>query len=328
MIRRIAVVMLMAGLSACGHWFAGDDYIQDAKRRAANPNLSPAQKGRIYEEAGDAAAIRGHRGYADEMYSDAALEYHYSMNSPEGDAGVRRIQGKCADIRMQSGPGCSMIPELIDERATQQRSASAARSPAQARGTDTSGAGPSYIIPGRPGAGQASQPARPTPPPSAAPDIDEAIRQAKAKLAIRPRMIDGCPTRIEHLAPELPVCPDNAQLTKLRELILATDASFVDDQAAGHSLRQVATNAAQAARQTDESLRSAEISMLEASASADLARRRLDALKGTPPRCDAAPQGSFGMSENAYQAYVSMFMATKANRAVSAVAACRARARP
>lgn len=189
-------------------------------------------------------------------------------------------------------------------------------------------AGPSYIIPGRPDAGGSSQSASPAPPPSAAPDIDESIRQAKAKLATRPKMIDGCPARIEHLAPELPVCPANEHLAKLRELILATDASFVDDQAAGYSLRQVATETAQAARQFDDALRSAELAMLEASADGDLARRRLGALKETPPRCDAGPRGSFGMGENAYQAYVNMFMLTKMNRAVSAIAACRARARP
>lgn len=159
-------------------------------------------------------------------------------------------------------------------------------------------------------------------------DLDDEIRKARASLETRPSQIDGCPTRIDHLASELPICPDNQFLKKLRELILLTDASFVEDQAAGYSLRQIATNAAQATRQHDESLRVAEQAMLETSANAELAVRRIAALRQTPPRCDAAPEGSFGMSENSYQSYVSEFMSAKANRAVSVIAACRARARP
>ncbi|MCO5121788.1 MAG: hypothetical protein M9951_19430 [Burkholderiaceae bacterium] len=259
------------------------------------------------------------------MYFNAALAYDTGP-TPEGDADVRRIYDKCIQARIQSAPGCSEVAALMDEWSRMRPGAPGGQGAAGRQGAPQSAGGASYILPGQSRAGGSSQPAtEPTPPEM---DIDEAIRKAKAKLAGRPGTIDGCPTNIRHLESELPVCSNNEDLIKLRELILATDASFVDDQAAGYSLRQVATLAAQAARQHEETLKSAERSMFETSAHEGMARRRLDALRQMPPVCDAGPRGSFGMTENAYQIYVNAFMTSKANRAVSAVAACRARAAP
>jgi hypothetical protein len=196
-----------------------------------------------------------------------------------------------------------------------------------------SSAGPTYIVPGRTGpvtggAVNSPSPGRPNPSATGQPDIELAIQQARAKRAGRPASIDGCPTGIEHLAPRLPVCSANDNLVKLRELILLTDASFAEDVAAGLSFRDIALRTSQASRLRDEALRTNERAMLEASADGDQARRRLAALRETPPRCDAGPQGSFGMGENAYQAYVSQYMISLAERAVSTAAACRGRARP
>lgn len=218
-----------------------------------------------------------------------------------------------APVSSLGGPGLAPMFPVPQSRAAG-IGAAAAGMPGQQ--VDTEGAVPQHAV--RPRVEFAS----PTV------ELDDAIRKARASRESRPSQIDGCPTSIEHLASELPICPDNQSLNKLRELILLTDASFVEGQAAGYTLRQIAMTAAQATRQQDESLRAAEQAMLETSANAELAGRRIAALRQTPPRCDAAPEGSFGMSENAYGAFVRAFMFAKANRAVSVIAACRARARP
>lgn len=247
----------------------------------------------------------------------------------------------CARVKSDFSRGIYFSREsankaIEDERRSLDRSMEAqARADAEAErliGTQGS-ARPSYILPGGSDVGAASR-ANAVPRgqsgPSAAsmPDIEVAIRQARAKRSSAPASIDGCPTGIDHLAPRLPVCAANDHLVKFRELILLTDASFADDVAAGLSFRDIALRASQASRIRDEALRTNERAMLEASADGDQARRRLAALKDTPPRCDAGPQGSFGMGESAYQAYVSQYMAALAERAVSAAAACRGRARP
>lgn len=323
-LRGLATLATLVLMTGCGNLGVDSSYVDQARSNAQNPNLTAVERSRIFEDAGDTAVARGRRGFADEMYFEAALALAYgSGNENQRQGGLQRLNQKCVSIGMVGGPGCQEIPNLLRERQ-----AAAGGSRSQQAGTSQA-----LVVPGRsdaatgrgPGGAPNGSAGANSP---AMPDIDEAIRQARAKRTTRPAMIDGCPTNIDHLATELPVCPANRALTQLRELILLTDASFIEDQAAGYSLRQIATNQAQAARQYEDALRTAETSMLEASASGELARSRLSALRETPPRCDAGPQGSFGMGESAYQAYVNAFMVAKASRAVSAAAACRARARP
>lgn len=315
MASRALVLMFCVAVAGCGNMLVDTSYIDQARKQAANPNLTAQQRGKILEDAGDQSRMRGRGAFAAEMYYDAAAAYDV-FRSTEGDSDVRRVYGKC-----QGDPYCEGIADLMsrwkDDRI---------RPAARAGVTATPPPSARYVTPGNPaqsGTGAATSTA-----PPAMGSIDDAIRQAQATRSARPKVIDGCPTGVEHLAPQLPVCPANEGLLKLRQLILLTDASFVADQAAGLSLRDVALRTSQAARLRDEALRTDERSMLEASADGDQARRRLADLRETPSRCDAGPQGSFGMGESAYQAYVAQYMAALADRAVSAAAACRARARP
>lgn len=116
-------------------------------------------------------------------------------------------------------------------------------------------------------------------------------------------------------------------LMELRRLGLATDVSFRADLAAGFSFKQIALTASQAAQQYDAALKQNEEAMLSTAAFGGVAEARIAALRASPPRCDAV-ENARGMSENAFQAYVATYMASLINRAVSAVAACRARAQP
>lgn len=138
--------------------------------------------------------------------------------------------------------------------------------------------------------------------------------------------IDGCPTSVAHLAPQLPVCSANDRLMEIRELALATDLSFRKDLAAGWTFKQIAVETAKAARDADAALKQDEEAMIQASANARRASDRLAALRATPPVCNAGPPNTFGMSESAYQAYVATYIVALVNRATSAAAACRARA--
>ncbi len=312
--------ILMGG---CGNLGGDSSYIVEARSAARSPGLTGVQRGRIFEDAGDTAVAQGRRGYADEMYFEAALAYDM-VAPPARLALLQRIYSKCVGIGMAQGPGCQEVPSMISDR---QSVGSGAPAPAQSL------AGPAYTVPGRTGPGtggavNSPSPGQPSPSATGQPDLEAAIRQARAKRAGVSAMIDGCPTGVGHLAADLPICPANRQLSQFRELLLETDASFVEDQAAGYSLRQIAAIQAQAARQYEDALRQAERAMMEASADGALARARLSALRETPPRCDAGPQGSFGMGESSYQAYVSSMMVARTTRAVSALAACRARAKP
>ena len=167
---------------------------------------------------------------------------------------------------------------------------------------------------------------RTSPGSSDTPDIDRAIAQAKIARSSAPRQIDGCNTGIDHLRDRLPICRENEALMKMRELWLLSDASFKENIAAGATLAQIATEQARLAREFESSLVDAEAAMQSAAADGQLASRRITALKQIPSRCDAGPQDQFGMQEQAYQAYVNAYMAAQANRALSAIAACRARA--
>ncbi|HOY33715.1 MAG TPA: hypothetical protein PLG32_01150 [Piscinibacter sp.] len=316
-LRALAVVLAVLA-AGCGNMFVDTSYLELARKQAANPNLTEPQRGKIFEEAGDQSLIRGRGGFAAEMYFEAALAYDVS-GSTQGDADVRRVYGKCLSGRLQTAAECQSIADVMSDWK-------AGRAEPAGRAGPAPGPSFSYVFPGNPAVGGTALP------PRAAPvvpgSIDGPIQQAQATRATRPRVMDGCPTGIEHLAPQLPVCAANEGLVKLRQLILATDASFVEDQAAGLSLREVALRTSQASRLRDEALKTTERSMLEASADSNRARRRLAALRDSPPSCDAGPSGSYGMGESAYQAYVGQYMVAMADRAVSAAAACRARARP
>ncbi len=134
----------------------------------------------------------------------------------------------------------------------------------------------------------------------------------------------ACPQSIAYIEPRLPVCRDHAKLLEMRQIALATDVSFREDLRQGYTLRQVAVTAAKAAREYDQTLVQNQAAMFEAAASRERAQARLDALRASPPRCDANDQ-AMGMSESAYQAYVAMYIAGIVNTAVSTIAACRAR---
>lgn len=316
-----ALALVFAVLAAgCGNMFVDTGYLEQARKEAANPKLTAQQRGRIFEDAGDQSLMRGRGGFASEMYFEAALAYDV-VGSSKGDSDVRRVYNKCLGGRLQTAAECQEIAEVMSAWR-------ADRAPPRARVGQSPTHGPSlsYVIPGNPAAGGTG--ALPRAAPAAMGSIDRAIQQALLTRESRPKAIDGCPTGIEHLAPRLPFCSANEGLVKLRQLILATDASFVEDLAAGLSLREVALRTSQASRLRDEGLKETERAMLEASADGDRARRRLAALRDPSPGCDAGPPGAFGMGESAYQAYVGQYMAALADRAVSAVAACRARARP
>lgn len=162
---------------------------------------------------------------------------------------------------------------------------------------------------------------------SGAPDIDAAIAKAEVVRANTPKQIDGCNTGIEHLRDRLPICSQNEALVKMRRLWLLSDASFKENLAAGATMAQIAIEQAKIAREFENSLESNEAVMQSAAADSQRARQRIVALKATPSKCDAGPQNAFGMQEQAYQAYVNAYMAVQANRALSAIAACRARAK-
>ncbi|MCW5655501.1 hypothetical protein [Hydrogenophaga sp.] len=139
---------------------------------------------------------------------------------------------------------------------------------------------------------------------------------------------DGCPSSLAHIEPRLPRCTANAKLMELRQMLLDIDVSFRADRAQGYSYQRIAVINSQAAIEFENAMKQNEQAMLEASAHAGTARARLAALRDSPPRCDAAQAGAFGMGENAYQAYVASYMAAIGNRAVAAVAACLARRSP
>lgn len=176
-------------------------------------------------------------------------------------------------------------------------------------------------------ASNSSRPVSGQQPAAAAPDIDAAIARAQAIRANTPRQIDGCNTGIDHLRDRLPICSENEGLVKMRRLWLLADGSFKENLAAGATLEEIATTQARLAREFEGTLKVNEELMQSTAADGQRARQRILALKETPSRCDAGPQGAFGMQEQAYQAYVNSYMAAQANRALSAIAACRARAK-
>jgi hypothetical protein len=217
------------------------------------------------------------------------------------------VYQKCLDAGLVSEPGCGSIQkEVISEWRRRPRAAAGSEATLLKVKSDGTNAGHSI---------------------ESFDQIDEAIRQAKVTRQGVPSTIDGCPTGLDHLADKLPVCRQNVQLMKLRELSLLTDASFRADLAAGLTLAQVATRTAQAARSFDATLPANEKAMLEAAAFDGVAQARVRALRDVPSRCDAAPANAYGMQEAAYQAYVASYIAAQVNRAVSAIAACRAGAR-
>ncbi len=308
-ISRSAVVVFLATilLNGCGNWFVDESIINKAKKDASRPGLSSREKARIYEEAGDATRRNGQGGFAADLYFDAANEYNGTDGS--GDNDVLRVYDKCN----KSNSACRSIKELIiDDWRTRAPSVNqASRNNRQA--SADSGAS-------RSSGGTSSAAA------SGAPDIDAAIAQAKAVRASTPKQIDGCNTGLEHLRDKLPICRDNVALMKMRELWLLSDASFKENLAAGATMAQIATEQARLAREFESNLQQNEAAMQSAAADGQRARRRVEALAETPSRCDAGPQDQFGMQEQAYQAYVNAYMAVLANRALSAIAACRARA--
>ncbi len=302
---RSAVPLFLAAilLTGCGNLFVDESIINKAKKDASSPALSSRQKARIYEDAGDASQRNGQRGFAAEMYFDAANEYEARDGS--GDADVLRVYSKCT----MSSVSCKSIKEfIIDEWRT--------RPPSSNR------AGPSSPN----AAATSSTRSTSGPATSGAPDIDAAIAEAKTIRASTPSQIEGCNTGIEHLRDRLPICRDNVALIKMRELWLLSDGSFKANLAAGATMGQIATEQARMAREFESNLQQNEAAMLSAAADGQRARQRIVALTETPSRCDAGPQGQFGMQEQAYQAYVNAYMATLSNRALSAIAACRARA--
>ncbi len=171
----------------------------------------------------------------------------------------------------------------------------------------------------------ATRPAPPVDSANAAPADPLASAPAPpARTAAATTTPGSCPTSIAYIEPQLPVCRNHGQLLEMRRISLQTDVSFREDLAQGFTLRQVALTAAQATQQFDDSMKKAEEAMFSASANAAMARARLDALRASPPRCDA-DDGARGMGESSYQAYVAMYMASMVNRAVASIAACRAR---
>ncbi|MBU18134.1 MAG: hypothetical protein CL725_10610 [Chloroflexi bacterium] len=185
---------------------------------------------------------------------------------------------------------------------------------------------------GKQGAGQvhavsnSAQPSQSSSAPSLDAQLDEAILQAERDLVGVPPTVDGCPTTIRHLDQRLPVCPSNERLKKMRRLWLATDASFRKDISSGLSLKEIAIRTAQAARESEAALAQTERGQREAAASLGPIEDRIKGLREIPSRCSAAPDDAFGMNEQSYQQHVNLYMAAIANRAVSVIAACRARA--
>jgi hypothetical protein len=286
-------------VSGCGNLGGDSNYIVEARSAARSPGLTSVQRGRIFEDAGDTAVAQGRRGYADEMYFEAALAYE-RVASPAGLALLQRIYSKCVGIGMAQGPGCQELPSMISDR---QSVAGGAPAPAQ------SSAGPAYTVPGRTG-----------------PVTGGAINSPSPAPGVGPAAVSGaCPTTLAHIEPRLPRCTANSKLMELRRMVLEIDVSFRADRAQGLSYQQIAITNSQAAIQFENSMKQNEQAMLQASADGGLARARLAALRDTPPRCDAGPADAFGMSENAYQAYAAAYMGAVANRAVAAVAACLGR---
>jgi hypothetical protein len=110
-----------------------------------------------------------------------------------------------------------------------------------------------------------------------------------------------------------------------RNIVLASYDEISNARAQGTSYEEIAKTATASAREFDDMMKQSERSMLEVSANAQMARERLAALRATPPRCDA-DERSMGMAEAAFRAYAVYYMASIGNRAVAAIAACRARA--
>ncbi|MGV7206637.1 energy transducer TonB [Oxalobacteraceae bacterium A2-2] len=136
-----------------------------------------------------------------------------------------------------------------------------------------------------------------------------------------------CPASLDYLAPKLPVCSGNANLIELRRIALATDVSFRADAAAGYALKDVALMAGESAKRFEDAMKENEEVMASVANSDELLRERLQSLRATPPQCDAQDNPAT-MGQSAYNAYVASYMGAMVNRAVSAIAACKARLQP
>tara|TARA_B100001105_G_C22397012_1_gene447275 strand:+ start:1506 stop:2456 length:951 start_codon:yes stop_codon:yes gene_type:complete len=311
---RLAVIASLAvAVGGCGTAFVDTSVVTQAKADANRPGLTQKQRGKIFEDAGDAAVKGLRKGFAADLWFDAANAYN-TYDSTDGDADVQRVYRKCVDngldVRHVGSSACSDIKEIVMDDWDKRKLKNAQSPPAKQSAENTT----------RQSQLNSAQPETLTA------QMDDAITKARSALATAPSKIDGCPTNVTHLADRLPVCPENMQLQKLRELSLATDASFREDVASGLTLAQVATRAAEAARMFDATLAENERIMRNMASDIGPVERRLRAIRSTPAQCDAHSSNSLGMQEAAYQAYVASYIAAQVNRAVSAIAACRARA--
>lgn len=227
------------------------------------------------------------------------------------------------------------------------------------RTAQTTGAAPSQIPPARPpgaGRGPVMAPMFPVPPSSAGADSGgasarvEDSRPGAASTAVaagpasresaagsvssptgssaRPqasRGADGCEPSLAFIEPRLPICRDHSQLLEFKQIAMRSYDDIASLRAQGSSYEEIARALSAQARQYDDAMKQTEQSMLEVVADSTRAKARLAALRATPPRCDASEQVS-GMGEAAYESYVVSLMAAITNRALAAVAACRARA--
>lgn len=150
------IAALAATLSGCGSLGVDRSYIDAARSRAQDPRLSPLERGRIFEDAGDTAVSRGRSAYATQMYFEAALAFD-SARSAAGDAAMRDVYEKCIQA-WGSSPDCEGISELMRDRRVGARAD--VPQPSDLRhGTPIASGGGGSLIAG------SVAPSRPVPPP-------------------------------------------------------------------------------------------------------------------------------------------------------------------